>query len=217
MTENHLNSGENNENAAASEPKAKPAPVKTKKKLEWIGYAAMILSVTLVVLFFCFFWCSWHRPMTVIYDENGTTVYEYYFGRSIIKYKTEYDKNGRMIKKTHNDDEGMLLSYSEYTYNDDGVLTLEREYDWGELSGIKEYDADGLAVRKVIYHSDKPEGFIEYEYDSDGRVVREYEFDETGKPKGRRDYEYEEGADRRRWDYYDSSGKLIGSSDFYSL
>ena len=219
MAENDLNERQTTQIVAepaqiSAEPTQKKSGHGCAKLFFLVAVAFAVAAVILSAVIFCVFMMKF--PKTVA-TENGKIVYEYYYGLGKVKTETEYDKNDRMIKKTAYDDEGMLLSYSNYFYDENGVLTEEQEYSFGELSSIKKYDVDGTVVREDKYSLDKLYETCEYEYDKKGRLIREYEYDENGKLQGRREYEYEEGTDRRRWDYYDASGKLTDSRDYYSL
>ena len=215
---------------------------KTKRScgavIAWIVFGVVCILLIFYFAVFCYYN---FRPPKVVTTENGKTVYEYYRGFDRVKIETEYDKNDRVIMKIKYDDEGMESHRYEYTYNADGVLTEEWEYDYTDLSSMKEYDANGRVVREraYIFHKDKPDktykyeydadgrltvkylydeaekytGREEYQYDADGNLAAKYEYDEAGKLLGHYEYEYEKDSDRSRWKYYDPSGKLIDSSD----
>lgn len=178
-----------------------------------IAVIAVIASLCLLKCGVCLYY--FNRPPKTVVTDSGKTVYEYYRGLDRVKTMTEYDTDGLMTKRTKYDDEGMILTYSDFFYDADGNLTEEREYDWEEFSGVIEYGADGLAIRKIRYSDEKICGTDEYEYDADGKLIREKNFDETGKLLGWYEYEYESGGKRRRWDHYDAYGVPTNNCDYY--
>ena len=117
-------------------------------------------------------------------------------------------------------------------YNAKGQLVKESVlFDNGDIGGetkTYEYDATGNKIRECIYADGQLDDFMTFEYDKDGRLLKETEFGAKGKVKNFKTYEYIDGgkkvvrkhtrADGTYYRYvvkrYDASGNLLEKSEY---
>lgn len=104
-----------------------------------------------------------------LYDESGTILAD-------ITY--EYDAEGRRVSNTTswNYDFGEGWEKDTYTYNDNGdVLTKTMTYDYSDYAYVisYEYDADGRLIKEA--HGDGSYG-TKYVYGDDGKLAECYSY-----------------------------------------
>lgn len=125
--------------------------------------------------------CTWE------YDSDGNILkYVWYGADGSVNFEDEYDSKGRFIKEQYFDEDGSFLSGHEYKYDteenviqilfyEDGVINSGQVYEY-------EYGSNGeVALKKmksVIDGSDL--GRIEYEYDTEGNLLRSSTYDSRG-------------------------------------
>lgn len=120
------------------------------------------------------------------YDEDGSLAYTTYFDADDHEISYEvffYDSYGLLAEKEHYTGE-ILLSQTEYTYDDNGVL---QESVWTALTPDGEeaayrlctYDESGNLLNQLSEDDrtqEMNESAFEYEYDDEGLLTRKQEF-----------------------------------------
>lgn len=143
-------------------------------------------------------------------------------------YKYSYDSQGN-LKET---DDMWVAGREEYDYDSQGKRTEMRCFNsFGEqyLRCEYSYDIQGDLVKKTYYNSEGVYYWIEYEYDSQRRKIKEslycsnrgdlliwfeYSYDSQGNMIGEK--WYSEGEMNKRYEYgYDSRGNLISEIVHY--
>lgn len=139
-------------------------------------------------------------------DANGVIQYE-------LKY--EYDDKGRITKgcnRHFGDGSGIYVSY--YTYDSNGTTTCQEDYyESGDFCGKVEYeyDEEGWLLKEINYNSEYELGSYNiYEYDGNDTTT-EYRYDGDGELLGYRVSTSSDGEYRN--EYYDADGNL----DFYDV
>lgn len=119
-----------------------------------------------------------------------------------------------------------------YEYNDQGQMVkktvlYEEEYKLSKYSTY-EYDNSGRLFKENKYKDDKLDDYIFYEYDGQNRLVKETEYGAKGKIKNFKEYEYlsdgtvikkfikEDGSHCYRYSIkrYDAAGNILEDSDY---
>ncbi len=122
------------------------------------------------------------------YDEAGNLVKKVVKGDDI-EYETTFDSDGRESTYViyYN---GSLYSSTEYSYNEDGLLTEE---DYGSAGSKEyEYDENGVCTGTVTYNSSGAVTKSEvYEYDSEGNRTKVTACDADGEITSIGEYEYQ--------------------------
>lgn len=122
-----------------------------------------------------------------VYDEDVLT-FEYDFDLEgyIIEHKKyvndnlrdvvelDYDEDGRLIKKTHKPIESGDTAWEEsFAYNSDGLVIKYQNNKW---DAHYEYTySNGNMVKSKRYEDDVLTRISNYEYDSSGRLTKEYQ------------------------------------------
>jgi uncharacterized protein len=164
------------------------------------------------------------------YDKNGTLI-------AILEYFNDYliDKQNlnRVVKGSKEGvwkefyDNGKLKSEKKFVnnqldgyvreYNQDGTLKLKEVYNQGKLlDNLKEdtlnieeritYDENKRVKKKGYYKSNVPVG-IHREYDSDGKVINAYVYDEEGHIVSQ-GIVNDDGTREGKWNYFFENGEI---------
>lgn len=176
------------------------------------------------------------------YNENGQEqINRWSFWGEKCEYVTwtesEYDEEGKLIKKSYYDGEGILESWQEYIYDGAGNLLKVEEYSSeGELGAQTEYEYDSAGNKiAMLENNDFYEDLrTEYQYDAAGNVIyekqteknlglfyeHEYQFDEAGNNiyaisynedgnvKNTYEMEYDEAGRKTKSVTYDVDGNI---------
>lgn len=114
------------------------------------------------------------------YDENGNEI-EFLIvdtdGNMVQLITSEYDEKGDCIKKAYcfEDAENNYVCYTEYVYNDEGILIREvYTYDVGVQESMDyTWDANGNMIKKVYTSYDGSKNVYDLTYDEQGNMVKE--------------------------------------------
>ena len=147
------------------------------------------------------------------FDGNGTLLWYHEltydrFGRNtaVISYDSsgtqtghvdiEYDENGNMLNSPgYNFDDGIVWNGFTYSYNSNGSRSQEARFDRnGELEyyEIFYYNEFGTIIRGEFYDKDNVYfRAIEYQYDSEEKLIRRTQLDADGSISSYQLYEYD--------------------------
>lgn len=114
------------------------------------------------------------------YDAAGRQLSYWYYaadGKVVSHHEIEYDADGRDIKRTHYAENNKLTGFSTYQYDEKGnQIRSEAVNASGEVS-VSEYsytyDENGIVRKKITKQDGEVTSQIQYEYDSDGRLLFE--------------------------------------------
>jgi hypothetical protein len=123
------------------------------------------------------------------YDLNGNWVEMRFYGAdeelfSIIKF--EYDSNGYQTKVIHHEENGELFSYTEIENDSNGKQIKALHYDaQGKLGGFEEdeYNSEAKLTKASFYHTVADVELailIDYEYGSNGNMMKQTGYDQQG-------------------------------------
>ena len=160
-----------------------------------------------------------------VYDKKGNVIESKAYGGGEVYqcYGYEYDDAGNLIKKE-----------LQYGSSEGGPTVLKYEYDeignmvkcmrgWNDTNGNfiiqtqegYEYDIARNLLRKVNYYFgnsdlgiEPSEQRCEYEYEDNGKLVREICFDTSGNITNRNEAEYDDIGNKVKEIYYDSDGNI---------
>ena len=172
--------------------------------------------------------------MRITYDyySNGLLYKEIVYQNSddLIGYYTyEYDEKGNLLKKTHydSDDNPTLTEAFEYdSYGNrispgyeidkNGNVIKRPSYDpltesYGDTIMTYTYDEAGNLIRYATISSNDGSslGYTDYEYDSNGNLIKESRYDADGSLKSTKDYEYDSAGRLIKDIEYKTDGSLI--------
>ena len=118
--------------------------------------------------------------------------------KSRTDFTVEYDDLGRMIKITK---DGLTYGYTrEFAYDDANRLIRESRTNYNDMAVDYTYDENDQISQKVY---DDYAMRYEYEYDEEGRVIKELEYLlEDGKESLEREYEYQYNPDTDQIDVF---------------
>ena len=174
-----------------------------------------------------------HVRTAVSFDANGNqtgsvdTVWDgdHYSTDYIIGHKTgnlyrveyTFDENGLLRDERQYDMEGVLSDELRYEYDEHGSRTYTYYYKNGTLLPESssyneyEYDSDGRVSRMYDYTLDKTlHGYIDYQYDSKcGKLSGETCYDPDGSIKWYTVSEYDENGNKTHGARYDGEGNLL--------
>lgn len=132
------------------------------------------------------------------YANDRVSVHrEYSQGKATGNYTTyEYNDNGDNICTTEYDSSDKVIRTIKKEYNGNGDITLylETDADGKQLSKtVYNYNEKGQEVKTVFYDADGETGYVEYQYDAQGRKTRMNEYAD-GKLISYRIYTYDENG-----------------------
>lgn len=144
------------------------------------------------------------------YTANGPEEYTFAY-----RVDYEYDAKGNLVREQRTENE-LVTAITVYTYNDDGVLIKEEQYEGEEfMLCAYEYELDANAnVAKCIRH-DYLEGVDtedRYTYDSNGKLIADVCCDADGKVQNRIEYDYDSNGNEVKRSVYDSNGGMQSST-----
>ena len=153
------------------------------------------------------------------YDADGNMTEQIVCGADGSKtftYTFEYDDNHHKTKEVARRADGDLSFEITYTYDENGCLNSEN-YQSSDYAYSTEYENEnGKALASVQYDSNGVAMFkTEYEYDADGRVIREnqsYDYDGY-QYSSKVEYEYDDRGNKVKEVSYDADGKILYSYD----
>ncbi len=131
----------------------------------------------------------------ISYLDDGWRNYRILFGDLVVKdgfvypdgsesyLLITYDESGKIIKEEDIDFDGDLFLMENYEYNEAGKLTKRTAYYKEVLVKyyLYEYDAEGRLYKESDYDSDGTlDDYTVYIYDQNGRVIREDDYHEDG-------------------------------------
>lgn len=120
-------------------------------------------------------------------------------GTTFVAYEEEYDEAGNQIKLIYYEEDGSISSWAEREYDAFGNWTKNTIYEGdGSISllAVYEYDAAGKKTKSSSYAADVRGSFClrmweEYEYDTDGNMIRYTDYYGDGSFYGRHEFEYD--------------------------
>ena len=133
------------------------------------------------------------------YNKNAQLVvqHEYLEGKDTGKYfEYEYNDAGQIICTTEYDKDKNVLKKIQKEYDAKGNITLYYETDGSgaQLSKtVYTYNDKGQEIKTVFYDAHGETGYVEYEYDSEGRKTRMNEYVD-GRLNNYRTYTYYENG-----------------------
>lgn len=145
------------------------------------------------------------------YDDYGNVISADVFNSTnnlIDTIKYEYDENRNLIRET-----GQTSSTIEYVYDDKGNM-IETRYNVGsedEWAHTFVYDDAGNQVMR----QDPDGGYVEFVYDSAGKVLRRTDYTSNGQESMRIEYGYDRAGNQisEQW-YYDGSVNALDISSY---
>lgn len=152
------------------------------------------------------------------YDEHGNLVRKYreFSDGTTSEELYEYNAEGRLVKETFGRSDS-ISGATTYEYNAGGNLTKAQCAGYqGWFHGELVYTwAEGRATDAEIYRDGKRTGEIWYDYDAEGRLLREHW--QVGKEWSQTlTYEYQEAITSRRGNY-SSANVFIDPKDDYAV
>ena len=136
------------------------------------------------------------------YDSKGIKKQETRFSQNGNKRScTWYDDRENELRYESYDEDGQIYYWSEYEYNDQGVMT-RCESEWPGDSyfskRIEEYDDKGWLVKSVSYNGDDVDEISVCEYDDKACLIKKtnYHFDNT--VENVESYEYDDQGHRTK-------------------
>lgn len=135
-------------------------------------FKGLIIMAFALIVALCFFGCAKE-------DKNEELKATETTKESLHEVPSEsvYDKDNRPLTVVSKDDEGRVVSYTEYEY-DGGLLMRQTIYDgYGVMASYRifKYNDKGLCVKEEEYDPlDNLCGYSTYEYNSRGAIHRIY-------------------------------------------
>ena len=170
-----------------------------------------------------------YKYVSYQYASPKTQIHEYtHYSFDGGKYIDVYDEYGRIVLTKDVDSEGNTVSETEteYTIDNLGRVTLEKEIENGVLSREYAYEYEGDSDdwekrtetryyddggKEITVYNDNYDEISRIEYDSVGEVVRnetyEYEYDESGNVINEKTFEGGELVEEVKYTY-DEDGNL---------
>ena len=157
------------------------------------------------------------------YDNDGNVIrYEYYNGDVFWGYSIpQYDSNGYCTQSERYNADGQLMSVSRDEIDNQGNILKHESYYVNpdqslELSEYEqyEYDSNGNVIRSSLYYGDgQLYGDVTYEYDANGNLIQFNECDPEGQLLRYVVYKYDEVGNRLSVEEYDAGGNLLQRTD----
>lgn len=149
------------------------------------------------------------------YDGDGKLSHYYIY----IHIDSSHDSNGYSTKETRSyDGDGTFKGYDIRSYDNNGNLIKEEWYN-DENNTFKErnidsYDNDGNLIKKEVYFGDELSYYYIYNYDSNGKRVKEEQYNENGTLTGYYVYSYDSNGNQIKSELYgyDAFGNLYDAS-----
>jgi hypothetical protein len=154
------------------------------------------------------------------YVRTGT-YHNYSDNTDKAEHQQYYNSDGHLVLECDFDEDDVVIYSDYYIYDQDGRVTREEHWDASDnTSGVyKEYTYGAFGVERMDsgYFEKEPEKYSEYEYDSQGRLIKVTEYQITsGNSYWYCDYEYaDDGTYITRitsWDI--SKQKMVQSKDY---
>ena len=154
------------------------------------------------------------------YVRTGT-YHNYSDNTDKAEHQQYYNSDGLLVLECDFDEDDVVIYSDYYIYDQDGRVTREEHWDASNnTSGVyKEYTYGAFGVERMDsgYFEKEPEKYSEYEYDSQGRLIKVTEYQITsGNSYWYCDYEYaDDGTYITRitsWDI--SKQKMVQSKDY---
>lgn len=159
-----------------------------------------------------------------------TSFYDYEYDTGLIGYAT-YIRNlqGYIDSTAIYDKDGNLIDEGEWQYDEKGNAIVvysegvEKTFHSGELIDIYmslsrheyEYDTEGRMIRCKDYdRSGDLACYMELEYDEKGREIRHKDYDRSGDLTGYQELEYDAEGREIRWKNYDESNNLLEHEEY---
>ncbi|MDX9892506.1 MAG: hypothetical protein RBS29_08430 [Bacteroidales bacterium] len=122
----------------------------------------------------------------------------------------EYDSNGKQLKWLESDLLNKINSYTNYTYDMNGYISSEQFFSSDTLVYTIDYKTDGMGGI-IMMHKKKENLLIKNNlfYNMEGLLIRNDEYDPTGKLFKYMVYEYDNYGDEVNRKVYNSFKKLI--------
>lgn len=209
---------------------------KAKKALSWRKAAAAVLALAVVSGAAYAIVNSGAKTKAAAAAVTGTSAPKANKAKDSGEDDGEYvlEDKYKLVRETQTNSDGMVTNEREYEYDDHGRTThtvfsyYMEDYSTGErtLSSeyefYNEYDEDGnLTYRKYISSSGGTDGDVsitesnyEYEFDENGDMSKQYEYDAGHNLVGWTEYEYEPCG--TQYEYY-PDGSLKGFYKSYSI
>ena len=209
---------------------------KAKKALSWRKAAAAVLALAVVSGAAYAIVNSGAKTKAAAAAVTGTSAPKANKAKDSGEDDGEYvlEDKYKLVRETQTNSDGMVTNEREYEYDDHGRTThtvfsyYMEDYSTGErtLSSeyefYNEYDEDGnLTYRKYISSSGGTDGDVsitesnyEYEFDENGDMSKQYEYDAGHNLVGWTEYEYEPCG--TQYEYY-PDGNLKGFYKSYSI
>ncbi len=209
---------------------------KVKKALSWRKAAAAVLALAVVSGAAYAIVNSGAKTKATAAAVTGTSAPKANKAKDSGEDDGEYvlEDKYKLVRETQTNSDGMVTNEREYEYDDHGRTTHTvfsyyiEDYSTGErtLSSeyefYNEYDEDGnLTYRKYISSSGGTDGDVsitesnyEYEFDENGDMSKQYEYDAGHNLVGWTEYEYEPCG--TQYEYY-PDGSLKGFYKSYSI
>lgn len=130
---------------------------------------------------------------------------------------TTYDESGKRIKEEDVNADGSLFRARNYEYDAEGKLVKRTVYDEEGLREyyLYEYDAEGKLLKELDYDADGTlDDYTVYIYDASGRVTREEDYDDEGELDEYHLCEYNAAGKLIKKSTYDESGVLNDTYEY---
>lgn len=131
----------------------------------------------------------------------------------------EYDERGNVIRKTREDFDGSVMSYTEYTYDKNNNIltqvTFNKDFSL-TIPTIKyeyTYDQNNNCIVELEYSYGELEWKTEYTYDKKGNEVKAEYYEGNGESCGWEEYTYDDKGNMILKLEYDADGKLESKTE----
>ena len=131
-------------------------------------------------------------------------------------YRYSYNDKGDPTLEEQLDRNGDVITYTEYTFNENGDTAAAYHYQYGSVEShrIYEYDSEKTLTAIVSYdRNDNTIGKIGYEYNAEGKLSRTTEYDKDGNVLSYTESLYDDQGFNYR-DIYYKDGKPIYCYDY---
>ena len=147
-----------------------------------------------------------------LYNANGDVVKDFYYYDGVLESYSDYyyNEDGNELKEEYFDADGTMLGYSSYEYDENGNK-IKYLWDYGKDNqgySLYYYNENNKRIKYESFDFDNVMlWFTLYEYDSKGNKVKSEEYDENGTLTWYKLYEHNEKGQETKYSMYDGNGE----------
>ena len=130
------------------------------------------------------------------------------YGINITSLEYEYDSWKRVTKITYSGSSSKDSWWEKYEYDEKGnVIRTESHYSSGKnkynyKEYTLEYDQNDRLIKKTSKGKNGSSGWVEYEYDKSGNLIKETEYELNYSIRSMRKYEYDKSGNMIKESFY---------------